>query len=134
MNNGIPTHLLPGSVQHHGAERDLRFLRLDAKDHKLLALQTLLKALLIKFVFVQAKAEPLSAPVGDPLPRPLGPQARQVPLKSAQGLLVQVGSLVSGHRPSFLQKAGEVRSEIPGTPGALAPGSVRRAWCRSKPG
>ena len=61
MNSGMGGTL----IQHDRTQRDFRLLRLHAKDHELLARQSLLKAHLIKFVFLPGQTDALIALINE---------------------------------------------------------------------
>lgn len=64
MNNGMGETL----IRHHRAEHHFRYLRFDAGHDKLVATQSLLKALLIKFVLLPCQANATIALIRHPWP------------------------------------------------------------------
>jgi hypothetical protein len=85
------------SVQRHGTQGHLRLLGLDTKDDELLALQPLAEAVLVEQVLLAREANLPVSLVGNPLPRPLGVQLRQVLLERLQGPPFQRGQFRPAH-------------------------------------
>jgi len=88
MNNGMGDTL----IRHHRAEHHFRYLRFDAEHDKLVATQSLLKALLIKFVRLPCQANATIALIRHPLARMRRKKLRQVQQESLQRfLLIRMG-------------------------------------------
>jgi hypothetical protein len=75
------------SVEYERTERYFRFLRLDAEDYKLVAVQSPLIAFLIKLMLRRRQADALVAQIANPLSRMLRPKLCQIAQESTQGIL-----------------------------------------------
>jgi hypothetical protein len=99
INRGVVSHRRPSRFycEKDGTEERFGYLRLDAENHELVAVQSVLEALMVTFAFMARETHEALALVRHPLPGPLLAKTWQVAFNGTEGLFSEVEFLHYRH-------------------------------------